>query len=287
VLRDLGPVLAKLNARPLPLGIFGAPGEGKTTLAAQLFAVVPDTAIFLNTQHEDVIGRLKGVWHGGTFPGVWKALRSWNRPSPPKIEWRPGGIQDEAEVYRGLKALFTWKYRTKDPRKVFIFVDEAHEFSEKDAWLEIIARKGRRWNLQPVVITQFPLALANRRILGALNNGWCLLFLDGSQWSSIAQSYRGLARPEWVETYTAPGSHRAVYYNHRAWAPLDGDRDAGGVADGRGVAPATEAPGGRDERRQTPVRGRVDARPPARRAPPQGVDSGRAAGGSSEGGGEV
>jgi hypothetical protein len=291
--RDLAPVLAQLAARPIPMGAFGAPGEGKTTIAAQLFAFSPCTSIFINTQHEAIFDRMRGVWRANSFGDVWRSLKTWQARTPPKIEWRPSE-PEQVDVSRGLNALWAWKRTTNDRRLVRLFVDEAHEFSDKDGVLETLCRRGRKFNLQVVVVTQFPLALANRRILGALNGGWILLFLDGSQWGSISQAYRGLERPGWVDTYCAPDSHRAVLYDHRAWLPLDGPPTEGS-ADGRtDVGGATGDPkipakprggGAVDGGRKAPAPGDRDR--PGRQKVPEGVESGGAAGRPAETGRDV
>src|SRR3990167_8999101 len=95
--RDLAPVLAKLNATPVPLGVFGAPGQGKTTVAAQLFALSPVTSVFINTQHEAIFARRRGVGRAATCGRVWTSLKPGQARTPPKIEWRPQGI-DAADV---------------------------------------------------------------------------------------------------------------------------------------------------------------------------------------------
>lgn len=256
--RDLRPIFSSLNhAPPEPQGIFGAPQQGKTTLAAQIFAAVPTTAIFVNYQQEPIITRVANR-HCTGFDSVWSALRSWTSPTPPRIEWIPSSAGNFAvDIYRGVRLLHTARRRhPEDRRRIVLFFDEMHKYAEKDSPIEDLFRQGARFGLQSVCITQFPASIGNRNILGSLGGGISFLFLDSSQWATITAYYKWRP-PPWVHAYTAHRSYRGVFTDHAAWYELDGP-----------------AAGGDGDR-------------PGRQALPTGVEPGGAAGRPAAGGGEV
>lgn len=272
MVRDLRPIFESLNQTPWePQGVFGAPRQGKTTLAAQLFVSVPSIAIFLNYQLEPVVSRLANR-HCTGFASVWDALRSWTSRDVPRIEWIPEARGRAADdIWAGARTLYNARTQhPEDKRRIVLFFDEAHKYCDKNSPIEDLFRQGGRFGLQSICITQFPASLENRNILGSLGGGISFFFLDSSQWSTITGYYKWRP-PPWVHQYAGHRSYRGVFTDHASWHELDGPRGPG-VSGGRVGGPGLGDPEAPSTRPRAGVGGVDDHRSTAG-TPDQGVDS--------------
>ena len=130
--------------------IFGASGSGKTTLANILLRAWKGPALAIDTQQEDLFGA--SVPLGATVEEILQALRAGHKLClvPPANDAQARLVLD-AIVPRLIGAK-TWKPR------LLLMVDEAHVYAGNNVGsvLQLIARRGRRWGVSGLWISQRP-----------------------------------------------------------------------------------------------------------------------------------
>jgi len=131
---------------------FGQSGTGKTTLAADHAADAGANVLFFNTQEEDVL------------PGFTRADRTdlLHLLAAGRIDYVPAA--DDRTARMELDVIVREMFKHRERHNVLI-VDEAQEYAPEGSRpgpLELVARRGRRHNVELWVVSQHPADLAKK-----------------------------------------------------------------------------------------------------------------------------
>lgn len=167
----------------------GITGSGKSFYAVELFARIhreKASAIYI-----DPIGLIRrkpqfAALHPICVRGLQEQTIKDSIFKNGKVVFEPNGM---AEVEKLIKGIMAWKRNAKDPKDIYIFCDEIHNYGQPTDWHDPVVKnlftQGRNFNIIGIAITQ---SLSQIREPAIVNN--CQVKICFSMSSGMVKSLR-------------------------------------------------------------------------------------------------